>query len=505
MKYRSGKTSKKRKRKQKRSAISAIIAIVAAALIIAVLAFFFIFVDREVTLEVNGSLSQTVRYGDTYTEKGGSAFWQSRLLPFIHGDIPVETEGEIDTDHLGTYTIQYTASHETIVGKTISESASREITVIDDEPPLITLQASSDRYTLPGHPYEEEGFSARDNYDGDLTAQVKRKEQDGKVTYTVSDSSGNEATAVREIYYDDRDAPVIYLDGDETITEGDEWSDSYYAEDNAEGDVTDKVVVTGSVDPDTEGTYELVYTVEDNYGNKAQASRIITVNPKPSYRPQGGSQDYAEPVYGDGIVFLTFDDGPGPYTERLLDILAAYDVPATFFVTNQFPGYQYLIAREAAEGHTVAVHTYSHVYSDVYSSTNAYWADFDRMNDIIEAQTGYRSDIFRFPGGSSNMVSANYVSGIMTVLTEQAEEMGLDYYDWNVASGDAGQTTDSSVVAANVISGMQSTSVSVVLMHDIHSYTVDAIETIIQYGLENGYTFMALEKGITRCHHGVNN
>ena len=89
-------------------------------------------------------------------------------------------------------------------------------------------------------------------------------------------------------------------------------------------------------------------------------------------------------VQGNGkTIYLTFDDGPGPYTERLLDILKEHDVKATFFVTHVFSQYENLIKREAKEGHAVAIHSYSHDYSKIYASTDAYWEDFDAMQQVI--------------------------------------------------------------------------------------------------------------------------
>ena len=205
------------------------------------------------------------------------------------------------------------------------------------------------------------------------------------------------------------------------------------------------------------------------------------------------------------IVFLTFDDGPGPYTEELLDILAKYDVKATFFVTNNFIEYNNMITREFRDGHSVAVHTYTHDYETVYTSEEAYWDDFNAMNDVVEELTGHRSDFFRFPGGASNEVSWQYNEGIMTRLTQQAIERGLDYVDWDVSSGDGGSTDDTEEIISRVINGIEEYDVSVVLMHDTHDYSVNAVEDIILYCRENGYTLLPFYKGIYECHHGVNN
>lgn len=202
------------------------------------------------------------------------------------------------------------------------------------------------------------------------------------------------------------------------------------------------------------------------------------------------------------VIYLTFDDGPGPYTKKLLDILDKYNVKATFFVTNQFPKYQNMIGEEARRGHTVAVHTYTHDFASIYKSQTAFWNDIDKMNSLIKKQTGKKSDILRFPGGSSNAVSKKYCKGIMTKLTANASGHGFVYADWNVDSRDAGGTTSSSGVASNVKKGCAKQKTSVVLMHDIKSYSVNAVEDIIKWGLKNGYSFKAMTKSSSMAHHG---
>lgn len=89
------------------------------------------------------------------------------------------------------------------------------------------------------------------------------------------------------------------------------------------------------------------------------------------------------------------------------------------------------------------------------------------MSDIIYAQTGQRPKLIRFPGGSSNTVSLKYCSGIMTTLTKAVTDQGYKYFDWNVSSGDAGGTTSTEEVYQNVVNGIKSHNVSVVLQHDI--------------------------------------
>lgn len=85
-----------------------------------------------------------------------------------------------------------------------------------------------------------------------------------------------------------------------------------------------------------------------------------------------------------------------------------------------------MIAKEAAAGHTVAIHSASHNYQQIYSSVGAYFDDLNEMSDIIYSQTGSRPTLVRFPGGSSNSVSKKYCKGIMTELAKDVTDQGYN-------------------------------------------------------------------------------
>lgn len=382
--------------------------------------------------------------------------------------------------------------------------------MVDKKAPEITLTGDAEMTIEAGGTYEDPGYSAQDDYDGDITDKVKvsrdvdtSKPGDYEVKYTVSDSSDNKTEETRTVHVTDTTAPEIVLKGDDCvmIKKGDKYEEpGYTAEDNCDGDITDNVTVSGDkVDTDTVGKYTINYEVEDSSGNKGSASRVVRV-----YAPASNVNANAVNP-GDKVIYLTFDDGPGEYTSQLLDILDKYNVKVTFFVTNTHPDYQNLIAEEAKRGHTVAIHSASHNYGKIYSSENAYFDDLDEMNSIIKAQTGNEASIIRFPGGSSNAVSKKYCKGIMTQLVNDVTARGLLYCDWNVSSGDAGETKNTDTVVQNVISGVQQHNVSVVLQHDIKGFSVNAVERIIQWGLSEGYTFLPLTTSSPMVHHGINN
>lgn len=413
----------------------------------------------------------------------------------------ITVEGDVNTRKIGDYDID-------VIVRKGNKKASKKIVVevADVEAPVIELSGDSEMTIEAGTQFEEPGFSADDNYDGDLTEKVEKNndidtctKQDVTITYSVKDSSGNEAVANRTVHIVDTTPPQITLTQGSTcyVKCGTEYMEAgYYAEDICDGDITDKVQVTGDVNTRECGSYTVSYKVSDSSGNTAEAVRTVRV-----YKPM--TDNVVNP--GDKVVYLTFDDGPGPYTQELLDVLDRYNVKATFFVTNGKPDYQNLIAEEASRGHTVAIHSASHDYSRIYQSVDAYFDDLNEMNNIIFTQTGKYADIIRFPGGSSNTVSRSYCEGIMSQLVCAVEAKGFRYCDWNVSSGDAGSANTASQVICNVINGIKGRNISIVLQHDIKKFSVDAVEEIIQWGLSEGYTFLPITSTTPMSHHGINN
>lgn len=434
----------------------------------------------------NGERYETIEYGFAYDDPGASAVFDESQ------PVEVETIGKVDHNQLGSYKLKYRATEN---GLTVT--AYRVVTVKDTTAPQIQLQTKEGHYTEPGKPYQEEGFTATDNHDGDLTASVKAEEKDGVVTYTVTDSSGNSTSVVREIVYFDPLPPVIALNGSPymAVKVGETFNDpGVTASDNCDGEISALVTVNGRVDSNVPGVYILEYIAKDSFGNQASTKRTVCVIPE--------SDTPIVPPTGK-VIYLTFDDGPGPHTDRLLDILAKYNVKATFFVVNT--GYISKIQRAASEGHTVAIHTATHRFDKVYASDEAYYEDLYTMQGIIEQYTGQKPMLLRFPGGSSNTISQLYNKGIMTRLTKSVVENGFAYFDWNVDSKDAGGAKTPEEVFENVTSGISKRNTAVVLQHDLYDYSVDAVEQIILWGIANGYTFAPITADSPGCHHGVSN
>ena len=302
----------------------------------------------------------------------------------------------------------------------------------------------------------------------------------------------NKEVSVEKVLIPEKDeqAPEITLNGAEkqTLVVG-----ATYEEQGATAtDNCDEVAVEtlGEVDTKVAGTYTLTYRSTDKSGNVAEKTRTIRI---------------VNPAAGDGVIYLTFDDGPGPQTGALLDILKKYGIKATFFVTGA--GDDALIAREYNEGHTVGVHSFSHRYDYIYASADNYFDDLNKVQERVKNITGETPMLMRFPGGSSNLISKRYDGGahIMSYLVQEVTNRGLTYFDWNVLSGDAGETTDPNQIFANVVNGLKPSGASIILQHDTKDFSVAAVENIIQYGLDNGYAFAKLDAGSFTAHHGVSN
>ena len=180
------------------------------------------------------------------------------------------------------------------------------------------------------------------------------------------------------------------------------------------------------IDTSKEGTYEVTYSAKDSSGNKTIAKRKIEVIKKIGSEQQSNEK----------VVYLTFDDGPSENTKKIMDILAKYDAKATFFVTGRNQDYNYLIKDAYNAGHTIALHTYSHEYSTVYASVDAYFDDLNKVGQMVKKEIGFVPHYIRFPGGSSNTVSRRYCQGIMSTLTKEVVEKGYQYYDWTCINGD---------------------------------------------------------------------
>lgn len=221
---------------------------------------------------------------------------------------------------------------------------------------------------------------------------------------------------------------------------------------------------------------------------------------------RGATTEWNYEPNGRKTIYLTFDDGPSVLTPQILDILDRYGAKATFFVTATYPEYQDYIKIAYDAGHTIALHTGTHDYSYAYASEYCYFEDLGIVADLVESQIGYVPAFIRFPGGSSNSISANITPGIMSVLVNSVQGAGYQYYDWNSANNDAfgGVAPTEEIIAAACSYTDENL---IMLMHDSENKTttVEALPAIIEHFLREGYRFEPITPDTMVYHHGVVN
>lgn len=315
-----------------------------------------------------------------------------------------------------------------------------------------------------------------------------------KVTIIATDafdhSTEAEATLIRK---PDTKAPEIknvdqltgYVGGYVDTSQGIEVEDDL--------DTSPKIRVTfENRDFNTAGEHDVIITVTDRSGNSSESEGKAVLN---------------EITEENKVMYLTFDDGPSENTAVVLDTLDRYNAKATFFVTGNGQEYNDYIVQAYNAGHTIGLHTYTHDYASVYSSMDNYYKDLNAISDMVEDLTGEKSYVIRFPGGSSNSISANYSSGIMSRLVDDVQAKGYQYFDWNVSSGDASENTaPRDFIVANSCAGTDYNQI-VLLMHDSSpkTTTAEALPQIIEFYRSQGYIFLPLTVDSYAAHHGTTN
>ena len=153
--------------------------------VLALILFVGFAVNRwTVELTLIGEPELQIECGSVYNDPGAEACLTASLFPSEHREMIVTVNGVVDPDTPGDYELVYDAGF-----LWYRSEAVRTVHVADTIPPTIDLQHREGYFPAPGEPYEEEGYTAWDTVDGDLTAEVVSRVQDGKVFYSVSDLS----------------------------------------------------------------------------------------------------------------------------------------------------------------------------------------------------------------------------------------------------------------------------------------------------------------------------
>ena len=187
-------------------------------------------------------------------------------------------------------------------------------------------------------------------------------------------------------------------------------------------------------------------------------------------------------------AYLTFDDGPSDQTGEILDILKEHNVKATFFVIGRNERYYPMYKRIVEEGHTLAIHSYSHEYSTIYASYDNFVNDVEELRKLLYDVTGVDCRYYRFPGGSSNRVTQVPVNDLIDYL----DSAGLTYFDWNALNNDA-------VIAGQTPNQL----VKIILMHDLdcRHETVESLPSLIEQLEEHGYEILPIDDDTPHIQH----
>ena len=451
-------------------------------LILLSITFFYVHRINSVKIRVLGDKVINQEVLTDYYDQGISLYRGKKKIDI--SKYKVSRKGTVDTSTIGTYEIYYTAkySYRTLKVK-------RVINVVDTTLPELTVNVDEvDRDFCSKKIKQDIKYSAFDNYDGDITSHVTVEEGEDKLIYSISDSSGNISSKEVLINYGKKPKNKFYLNGSNPThvivnTEYQEKGANYT--DGCGKKISSEIRINGNVDVNVEGTYYVNYETD---GENTLTRKVIVEH----YTPK--------------TIYLTFDDGPGANTKKILDTLDKYGVKATFFVTNQFPSYQYLIAEEHNRGHKVAVHTYSHKYANIYTSVDDYINDFNMMNEIVNNQTGSYSKMFRFPGGSSNTVSRKYATGVVSAIATEMTNRGYVYFDWNLSSGDADGKSGTNQIINNVVNRVDKCATHcIILFHDYKATTAAAIDPILADLTKRGYKFATLNESSPTAHFKIAN
>ncbi|QEL82862.1 polysaccharide deacetylase (plasmid) [Bacillus sp. JAS24-2] len=185
------------------------------------------------------------------------------------------------------------------------------------------------------------------------------------------------------------------------------------------------------------------------------------------------------------IVYLTFDDGPGKYTAKLLDILKKNQVKASFFLiggnVTKFPD---LVKQEKAEGDYIGLHSMTHDYKKLYTN-GQYVKEMKEVQSLVKNVIGDSPTLTRPPYGS--------MPGLNEELRNKVVEEGFKVWDWTIDSLDWKYNklpieTASNKIIQNVLSNAKH-SKEIILLHDIHPQSIAAVPAIIEGLKAKGYEF----------------
>lgn len=202
-------------------------------------------------------------------------------------------------------------------------------------------------------------------------------------------------------------------------------------------------------------------------------------------------------VAQDKVLYLTFDDGPSEYTEKLLDLLDKHHMKATFFMLKEsMENYPEAVKRMREEGHGIGLHGVSHEKNIFYNGTRGPLNEMECANSTLEKIVGCRTPLIRTPYGSYPYLST---AQLKTLTTHE-----YIIWDWNIDSRDwSYRNPQKTYCATTKLMNTCQKQPKVILFHDIH-HVIETMELFINWMEENGYTSEAITPEVTPVRLGQN-
>ncbi len=253
--------------------------------------------------------------------------------------------------------------------------------------------------------------------------------------------------------------------------------------------ISREVQVEGTICPWRVGDYLITYSIQGESGKKTSAVRTVHVVPV----------ELPEVVHTHKTIYLTFDDGPSEYTADVLDILDKYNIKATFFIIGSRSGCEEMLPRIAAAGHTIGIHCFKHEYERIYKDENAFFKDFMEAQSVVYRYTGEYAHAARLPGGgrTANLLYYHVDGGYETVRTIM-HDMGVRFYDWHIQPESSYHSRTGEIYYFTHPDKPYDGTIC--LLHDTRDYSVLALEDMIQWALENDYTFLPIDQTTPEVH-----
>lgn len=381
-----------------------------------------------------------------YVDPGATA--NDGLDGNITGSI-VTVNNVVDTV-AGTYTVTYdvTDSNSNPAAQKV-----RTVNVGDFTPPVITLQGSATVNVEQGTSYTDAGATANDNVDGILTSSIVKTGTVAPstagtyiISYNVSDAAGNAATQVnRTVIVADTTPPTITLVGASTINheQGTAFSDpGVNANDNIDGNISSNVVVSGSVNVNSPGTYTLTYNVSDAAGNNA-ATTTRTVIVADTVAPVISLVDSDPYNHEQGTVFTD----PGATASDIADGNLTGSIIVSGTVNANTAGtYTLTYNVSDAAGNAAAPVTRDVIVADTIAPIITLTG-----NDPINHEQG---TTYTDPGATANdSLDGNLTGSIVVTGTVNTNVAGTYTLSYNVsdAAGNAATTVTRDVIVADTI------------------------------------------------------